>query len=174
MLTVSLFTVLTVILLLVLARPPGEVAPTTVEPVPAAAPEAAPSVVLKPAPAAETERKFLFDVSGHSADEFRALLLRAQKIYEESDPDARSNLEVVMVLHGPDIQFFAADRVEDYGDIVDLAAKLDAFGVFDFKLCAATASRLGVSESEVPAFVEFVPYGPQEVNRLEAAGFVRL
>jgi intracellular sulfur oxidation DsrE/DsrF family protein len=95
-------------------------------------------------------------------------------IYEQSEDVAHAELEVVMALHGSDIPFFATNETGKYDDIVDLAAKLDAFGVFDFKLCAATASRLEVAESEVPAFIEFVPYGPQEIDRLKEAGFINL
>lgn len=172
MLTVTVFTVLTVILLLTLMKPPKPTPVSPAESLPAPAVSAKP--VMEMVPAVEQGHKFFFDVFGHSPDEFRALLRRAQMIYQQSDDAARAELEVVVVLHGPDIRFFATNETGEYDDIVNLAAKLDAFGVFDFKLCAATASRLEVAESEVPAFIEFVPYGPQEIDRLKEAGFISL
>lgn len=118
--------------------------------------------------------KLYFDVHGHSAEEFTALLDRAHDIYNETPSLDRAALEVVLVLHGPDIDFFAAKNYEKYQHIVDLSAQLDAFGVFDFKMCAVSAASLGLAESEVPPFIEFVPYGPEEIERLEAAGYVQI
>jgi|GEM_PF-1530479 uncharacterized protein len=118
--------------------------------------------------------RYYFDVVDHSADDFKQLLRRAHMIYEQSPLDQREELEVVLVLHGPDIAYFKAENYEQHQEIVDLAAKLDAFGVFDFKICARSASKLGVLEDEIPAFIEFVPYGPLEISRLEEAGYMRL
>ncbi len=131
---------------------------------------AAPTTVVAPTP----DPKLYFDVHGHSSDEFSALLDRAHAIYNETPTTERAALEVVLVLHGPDIDFFAEKNYAKYRDIVDLSAKLDAFGVFDFKMCAASAASLGLAESEVPPFIEFVLYGPEEIERLEAAGFVQI
>ena len=96
-------------------------------------------------------------------------------IYEETYVAERASLKVVLVLHGPDIDFFFSSRnYSKYQNIVDLAAKLDAFDLFDFKMCAASAANLGLEESEVPPFIEFVPYGSDEIERLKSAGFVQL
>lgn len=40
-------------------------------------------------------------------------------------------------------------------------------------MCDASAANLGLEESEVPPFIEFVPYGPDEIERLKSAGFVQ-
>ena len=95
-------------------------------------------------------------------------------IYEDTPVAERANLKVVLVLHGPDIDFFSSRNYSKYQNIVDLAAKLDAFDVFDFKMCATSAASFGLEESEVPPFVEFVPYGPDEIEQLKSAGFVQL
>ncbi len=132
----------------------------------------APSQNDVPAPAGEAG--FYFDVIGHSAEEFFALLDRAHMIYEDTPAAERASLKVVLVLHGPDIDFFSSRNYSKYQNIVDLAVKLDAFDVFDFKMCATSAASFGLEESEVPPFVEFVPYGPDEIERLKSAGFVQL
>ena len=130
----------------------------------------APTITVMPA----AESKFYFDIIGHSAAEFRALLDRARTIYNETPTPDRDALEIVLVLHGPDIDFFEQKNYAKYQNIVELAAQLDAFGVFDFKMCAASAADLGLAESDVPAFIEFVPYGPEEIARLETSGFVQI
>jgi intracellular sulfur oxidation DsrE/DsrF family protein len=33
---------------------------------------------------------------------------------------------------------------------------------------------LNVEKQEIPAFIEIVPYGPAEVDRLEQQGFIKL
>ena len=118
--------------------------------------------------------KFYFDVVGHSADDFHKLLQHAHMIYQESPAAERVALEVVLVLRGPDIEFFDGANYTQYQNIVDLAAILDALGVFDFKMCAASAAGLGLAAEQVPPFIEFVPYGPAEIDRLKGAGYVRL
>lgn len=149
----------------------GPAMPALATPVPAAPSPTSPPPT-NPAPA--EAGKFYFDVIGHSPDEFHALLERANTIFEATPEDERQSLEVVLVLHGPDIEFFATSNYGEYRDIVDLAAKLDALDVFDFRMCAASAASLGLDEGDVPAFIEFVPYGPTEIRRLEDAGFVQL
>ena len=121
-----------------------------------------------------TPLKYYFDVVRHSPDALLKVLTRAQSIYDQTQEQSRGTMQVVLVLHGPDITYFDSDNYEQYQEIVDLAASLDSIGVFDFKVCAASASNLGVAENRLPEFVELVPYGPAEVRRLEAAGYVRL
>lgn len=168
------FAVVTMIILLALSVPAKKAAPPAVEalsPVPAAAL----STQAQINPSNDTaSTKYFFNVHNHSADEFRTLLARAGAIYNETAAEKRKSLEVVMVLHGPDIDFFDRNNHAEYQDIVDAAAQLDAYGVFDFKVCRATAAMRGVAREDVPAFIEFVPYGPREIARLEEAGYVRL
>ena len=79
---------------------------------------------------------------------------------------------VVLVLHGPEVEFFAISNYPRYKDIVDQAARLDAFDVVDVKICQSMMERLGVEREDIPAFIEQVPYGPGEVERLVREGYV--
>ena len=82
--------------------------------------------------------------------------------------------QIALILHGPEIEHF---RISSYGEnreIVDLAAKLDAFNVIDIKMCNTAMDQLEVNRQEVPAFIEIVPYGPKEVERLQRKGFLKL
>jgi intracellular sulfur oxidation DsrE/DsrF family protein len=127
------------------------------------------------APVAQSpERHYFFDVYGHSADEIKALLERARDTYESVPVETRDDLRIAMVLHGPDVEFFARRNYDQYRDIVDMAAQLDAFGLIDMKVCAASASSRGIDNDEFPPFIEIVPYGPAEISRLEEEGYIRL
>lgn len=79
-----------------------------------------------------------------------------------------------MVLHGPDVVYFANANYAQYKSLVDLAAEVDAFGFLDLKVCAASARSHSLETDEFPPFVELVTYGPAEIKRLESAGYVRL
>jgi intracellular sulfur oxidation DsrE/DsrF family protein len=122
----------------------------------------------------ETPTHYFFDVYGHSAAEIKALLNRAKETHDSLPADLQDDVRIAMVLHGPDVAFFATDNYEQYKDLVDLAAKLDAFGFVDLKACAASIRSHGLQAEGFPPFIELVPYGPAEVSRLRSAGYVQL
>ncbi|MGR9090916.1 MAG: hypothetical protein ACU85U_10090 [Gammaproteobacteria bacterium] len=70
--------------------------------------------------------------------------------------------------------FFAADNYEQYRELVGLAASLDALGYVDQKVCTASVSGRRLNAAQCPPCIEFVPYGPTEISRLESEGHVRL
>lgn len=113
----------------------------------------------------------VLDVSVHSLDELKVLLDRAEEIAARPRSQGES-AGVVLVLHGPEVQFFAISNYPRYKDIVDQAARLDAFDVVDVKICRSMMDRLGIERDDIPAFIEQVPYGPAEVERLVREGYV--
>jgi uncharacterized protein len=117
--------------------------------------------------------QYLFDVSDHSPDELEALLTRAEEI-RETHAEGYDDLEIVLVLHGPDINIFRQENYSQHKPLVDLAAKLDAFDIIDMKICETSMSSMGVERSEVPAFIESVPYAPDEIRRLGNEGYIKL
>ena len=144
---------------------------------PAPAPLAAP---VTAAPAEETPTQFnignksyLFDVSNHSIEELEALLQRAQEI-SQLDSSNYKDLKIIMILHGPDVDWFTQQNYEHNRQLVDLAAKLDAFDIIDMKVCETTMAKRGVHREDIPAFIESVPYAPDEIKRLLDAGYVNL
>lgn len=134
-----------------------------------------------PAPLNEVENsqfnigntRYLFDVSDHSAGELEALLARAEAI-REAHAEGYDDLEIVLVLHGPDINIFRQENYARHKSIVDLAARLDAFDIIDMKICETTMTKMGVERSEVPSFIESVPYAPAEIRRLADEGYINL
>jgi len=113
----------------------------------------------------------VLDVSVHSLDELRVLLDRAEEIATRPQSQ-EEKARVVLVLHGPEVEFFAISNYPRYKDIVDQAARLDAFDVVDVKICQTMLERLEVDRDDIPAFIEQVPYGPGEVERLVREGYV--
>lgn len=117
--------------------------------------------------------KYLFDVSDHSPTELESLLQRAEEI-RETHADGYDDLDIVLILHGPDINIFRQENYNKHKPLVDLAAKLDAFDIIDMKICEKSMSVMGVERSEVPAFIESVPYAPDEIRRLGEEGYINL
>ena len=117
--------------------------------------------------------RYLFDVTEHSLEELQALLQRADEI-NDNRPDGFEDLEIVLILHGPDINMFTLQNYQKNKPLVDLAAKLDAFDIIDLKICETTMSSMGISRNDVPAFIESVPYAPAEINRLTDEGYINL
>lgn len=117
--------------------------------------------------------RYVFDVGNHSVEELQALLVRIEEITDAS-PEAFDNLEIVMVLHGPEIDLFTRSNYAQNRRLVDLAAKLDAFRVVDMKVCETAINSLGIDQGEIPAFIESVPYAPDELQRLLEQGYINL
>ncbi len=117
--------------------------------------------------------RYFFDVYGHTAEEITALLRRAQAKHDELPEDEQDSITIALVLHGPDIKFFTADNYAQYRELVDLAASLDAQGYVDLKICTKSVSSRGLDAAQFPRFIEFVPYGPDEINRLKSQGYAR-
>lgn len=117
--------------------------------------------------------RYFFDVYGHTAEEITALLRRAQTTHDELPEAEQDSISIALVLHGPDITFFTSDNYAQYRELVDLAASLDAQGYVDLKICTTSVSRRGFDAAQFPSFIEFVPYGPDEIRRLESEGYTR-
>jgi hypothetical protein len=76
------------------------------------------------------------------------------------------------VLHGPEVEFFSSSNYDRYKDIVDQAARLDALDIVDVKICQTMMEVQGIERDDIPSFVEQVPLGPAEVDRLVREGYV--
>jgi len=122
----------------------------------------------------DVKTQYLFDVYGHSPEEVSALLMRAKDVYDNLSADLRNGLQIAMVVHGPDVEYFATENYAQHCPLVDLAASLDALGFVDLKVCVASIRAAGLDSSTFPPFIELVPYGPTEITRLKSAGYVEL
>lgn len=114
---------------------------------------------------------YLFDVVDNGPEELLRLLNRAEELAHHAKGQAQ-NVSIAMVIHGPDLEIFENRNYHKYKSLVDTAARLDAFGVIDFKLCQTLAFNGGLQIDDFPPFMEFVPFGPDEISRLRTRGYV--
>ncbi len=130
---------------------------------------------IVPAPGKDLARykHYLFDVTDHSPEEISAMLLRAERLNLEGVRHEQQ-VDIAMVLHGPDIEIFAKHNYDRYQNIVDTARRLEQVGVIDFKVCQRVMSARGITAMELPDFLEAVPYAADEIKRLRAQGYVTL
>jgi len=123
-------------------------------------------------PGADTvPERTVLDVSVHTIEGLRVLFDRAEELAMTPRPKGE-DASVVLVLHGPEVEFFAIKNYDKYKDIVDQAARLDAFDVVDVKICQTMMGARGIEQNDIPSFIELVPYGPGEVERLKQEGYV--
>jgi intracellular sulfur oxidation DsrE/DsrF family protein len=104
-------------------------------------------------------------INNDSPEEVADALRRAEmlfldgKLAEFSDP-------LSIVLHGPEVEIFFKDKYKQYKDIVDLAAKLSAFGVINLRVCETQTGIMGRDRSSIHSFIGTVAFGPSEIKRL--------
>jgi len=122
-------------------------------------------------PEEELPKKAVLDITVHTIDELKVLFDRAEEIALAPQPPG-GEASVVLVLHGPEVEFFAISNYDKYKDIVDQAARLDAFDVVDVKICQTMMEISGIPRDDIPAFIEQVPLGSVEVERLVREGYV--
>jgi intracellular sulfur oxidation DsrE/DsrF family protein len=122
-------------------------------------------------PQEDLPKKAVLDITVHTIDELKLLFDRAEELALAPQPPG-SEASVVLVLHGPEVEFFATSNYDKYKDIVDQAARLDAFDVVDVKICQTMMEISGIPRDDIPAFIEQVPQGPAEVERLVREGYV--
>lgn len=118
-------------------------------------------------------KSYLFDVSDHTIEEMQALLNRAKEI-SLVDSDSYKDLDIVMVLHGPDIDWFTEQNREKNFKLIDLARELDKLDIIDMKVCETAMDKRGIKREDVPEFIESVPYAPDEMKKLLQEGFINL
>lgn len=122
----------------------------------------------------EIENKsYLFDITDHSIEELQALLVRAEEV-SQTHPDDFEDLEIVMIIHGPDIDLFTSQNYAENKKLIDLASRLDAYDVIDMKVCEKTMSLRGVDRQDIPPFIESVPYAPSEIKQRLQNGYINL
>lgn len=133
------------------------------------------SIAVADVPAAENHIEFnnLVDsVTGYVARvelnnpaEVMSALERAEQFYIEHE---MSELlpPIVMVLHGPEVEIFNRSNYQRYKPIVDLAARLKSFNVVDVRVCQTRMREMGEREEYLYPFVDTVPFGPAEIQRL--------
>ena len=110
------------------------------------------------------------DIALHTLSELQQLLEQAENI-ANGGTEYNTNEPIAVVLHGEEIKAFLRSNYRMNKSLVDLAARLDAFNVIDVKVCKRWMGANGIMPNDLPPFVEPVPFGAAERDRLEAAGY---
>ena len=105
----------------------------------------------------------------HTAEELQALLTRAEEL--SRSVDYRNNEPVRLVLSGDEIAIFVRSSYRGNKALVDLAARLDAFNVVELKVCQNWMARNKVETADLPAFLDPVTNGAEEVTRMQLEGY---
>ncbi|MFV1973974.1 MAG: DsrE family protein [Thiohalobacterales bacterium] len=132
------------------------------------------SINEQPAPRADTEvgpERVILDISVHTEEELQVLFDRAGQLADKLRPADRQ-ASIVLVLHGPEVEFFSTRNYDRYSNIVDQAARLDALDIVDVRICQTMMKIRGVERDDIPSFIEQVPLGSAEVSRLVREGYV--
>jgi intracellular sulfur oxidation DsrE/DsrF family protein len=116
-------------------------------------------------------QQYVADISVHTIEELEVLFASIEQLLDR--PRGADEAPFIsVVLHGPEVDFFALQNYSRYKDIVDHAAKLSALGVVELNICLTQMRARGIEPDQVPAFLNQVPYGPGEVKRLVDEGYV--
>jgi intracellular sulfur oxidation DsrE/DsrF family protein len=128
--------------------------------------------VLSPQDKKTAKKSLQANITLHSLAELKQLLLQAEEIAnDEGESEYSRENPIAVVLHGDEIGAFVRSNYRDHKELVDLAARLDAFKVIEVKVCQRWMGENDVEANELPPFVEPVPVGLGERNRLEKAGY---
>ena len=129
--------------------------------------------VTKSSPNSEDNQRRAYDIVLHTPEQIFELLQHTEQI-ASAPRSATEQASIAMVLHGPEIDFFSIENYPRYKDIVDLAARLDAYNVIEVKMCQTMMRKRGLKNENVPGFIELVPYAPEELEKLRRSGYVVL
>lgn len=119
------------------------------------------------------DQGFVFSVTVSSRQQLDVVLNRAEDLRELFNPDEHS--KIAIVLHGDELQMFQKDNYMSNRSLVERARLLDQDKIIDIKACQTMMRTLEIEQSELPSFIEQVPFAPAEIERLrQQEGFTRL
>ncbi len=110
------------------------------------------------------EEGYVFSVTVQSAQQLDVVLSRAEDLRELFDPDQHS--KIAIVLHGDELRLFQKNNYALNQSVVERARLLDQDNIIDIKACQTMMRTLEIEQSELPGFIEQVPFAPAEIERL--------
>lgn len=108
---------------------------------------------------------YVFDVTVSTAQELDVVLNRADSLRKLFDPQQHGRIAIV--LHGDELQLFQKGNYSANQSLVDRARLLDSENIIDIKACQTMMRTLDIEQSELPSFIEQVPYAPVEIFRMK-------
>jgi len=108
---------------------------------------------------------FVFGVTVSSAEQLDVVLDRAEDLralFKQGDHN-----RIAIVLHGDELRLFQKNNYSSNQSLVERARLLDEDNIIDIKACQTKMRLLDIEQSELPGFIEQVPFAPVEIERLE-------
>lgn len=111
-------------------------------------------------------QKVVFDVYGDRAKDLEDVLDRASylSLITGADPFDGS---IVLVVHGPALEYFAIKNYRRYRELMDRAQSLTVGEIIKIKMCRVAARQRGFQPKDIHGFVEMVPMADAEITRLQ-------
>ena len=120
------------------------------------------------ASAADATFRYYFDTAPTTLQEFDTLLDDLSNNEDQTPPGT----PLIIMLHGDHANAFVRDNYPANKKRVDQTALLDAYGIIDVKMCATWMRLNDITEADIPPFIETVPYGVAELERLRKEGYM--
>ena len=111
-------------------------------------------------------QKVVYDVHVKTVEELESVLDRASYLstITGADPFDQS---IVLVLHGPELHFFAIENYKKNKALMHRAQSLVESEVLSIRMCKIAAKSQGYSAEHIHGFVDMVPMGDAEIIRLQ-------
>ncbi|MFQ5660805.1 MAG: hypothetical protein ACE5GZ_10270 [Gammaproteobacteria bacterium] len=97
-----------------------------------------------------------------------AVLFRSLKRAETYFRGTRGQTKIAMILHGYDIGLLGNPGQNGHENLVKLITRLATDGIIEVKACRLAAFRNHLSPLDMPDFIEWFPYIPDERQRLRS------
>ena len=117
-----------------------------------------------------TTSPYVAKIEAHTTMELDSILRRVDRILKD-DQDYSAENPIALVLHGVEIQAFLKNNYQQNQDLVDVAARLDAYNAVDIQVCETWMRLNDVDHSQLPPFISTVPYGPAAEAALIDQGY---
>jgi intracellular sulfur oxidation DsrE/DsrF family protein len=110
--------------------------------------------------------KVVYDVAVQTPEDLQNVLTRASHLSKITGADTVAG-SIQLVLHGPEVDFFAKLNYEQHKDLVDRARSLTVGDVVQIKMSALAVRVRGFAPEDMQDFVQMVPFGDSEIARLQ-------
>jgi len=111
-------------------------------------------------------QKVVYDVNVETLAAMNGVLDRASYLSKLTGADPFDG-SIVLVLHGPEIKFFARKNYSKYKELMHRAQSLVEGETLKIRMCKLAAEGLGFKPGQIHGFVKMVPMGDAEIIRLQ-------
>jgi len=111
-------------------------------------------------------QKVVYDVNVKTLGAMNSVLDRASFLSKITGADPFDS-SIVLVLHGPEIEFFARKNYSIYKELMHRAQSLVEAETLKIKMCKIAAEGHGFKPNQIHGFVKMVPMGDAEIVRLQ-------